>query len=230
METYAAMITIMDKGIGEIVNELKREGIFDNTVIIFLQDNGGNAEGTGYGGPNGGDPHPEAKDTAGLETLPKDSIQYAINPPITRDGKLVMIGKKVMAGPADTYLAYLKPWANLSNTPFCKYKNFTYEGGISTPLIIHWPDGIKAKRGTLRKQAGHEIDIMPTIAALAKATYPAEYNGQKNNTGFGSKPCANLHESVIKPACNLLGAPGKQSYADGKMEDCFGRHLAWRLW
>lgn len=179
METYAAMITIMDRGVGEIVKELKKEGIYNNTVIIFLQDNGGNAEGVGYGGPNGGDPHPEAQDTATLKRLPKESVQYAVNPPITRDGKFVMAGKRVMAGPADTYLAYLKPWANLSNTPFRKYKNFTYEGGISTPLIIHWPDGIKAKRGALRNKAGHEIDIMPTIAQLANASYPKEYKGQE---------------------------------------------------
>ena len=216
METYAAMITIMDKGIGEIVNELKREGIFDNTVIIFLQDNGGNAEGTGYGGPNGGDPHPEEKDTANLKPLPLDSIQYSINPPITRDGKFVMAGKRVMAGPADTYLAYLKPWANLSNTPFRKYKNFTYEGGISTPLIIHWPDGIKAKRGALRNQAGHEIDIMPTIAALAKAIYPAEYKGQKITPVSGISLVPTFTNQSLSPRAIYWEHQGNKAMRMGK--------------
>lgn len=179
METYAAMITIMDKGIGEIVGELKKEGIFDNTLIIFLQDNGGNAEGTGYGQGPEGETRPVARDTSKIKPLGKDEIQYKINPPITRDGRMVMEGKHVMAGPADTYLAYLKPWANLSNTPFRKYKNFTYEGGISTPLIVHWPAGIDAKRGAIRKQPAHEIDIMPTLAALAHANYPTTYEGHK---------------------------------------------------
>lgn len=179
METYAAMISIMDKGIGEIVNELKRENIFNNTIIIFLQDNGGNAEGVGYGkGPDGA-LKTVAKDTATLKRLGKDEIQYAVIPAITHNGAISIMGKKVMAGPENTYLAYLKPWANLSNTPFRKYKNFTYEGGISTPLIIHWPDGIEAERGALRKEPGHEIDIMPTILQLTHTSYPAEYKGHK---------------------------------------------------
>ncbi len=178
METYAAMVTVMDQGIGKIVDELKKEGIFNNTMIIFLQDNGGNAEGTGFGGP-AGESRPVAKDTAGLKPLGKDEVQYSINPPITRDGRIVMQGKDVMAGPADTYLAYLKPWAHMSNTPFRKYKNFVYEGGIATPLIIHWPDGIQAERGAIRTQPGHEIDIMPTIVRLASARYPRAFNGKE---------------------------------------------------
>lgn len=174
METYAAMISIMDEGIGRIVDELKRQGKFENTVILFMQDNGGNAEGVGYGGPNG-ETRPVAKDTAAARFLNKDEIQYNVVSPTTRNGKLVMVGKKVMAGPADTYLAYLKPWANVSNTPFIKYKNFLYEGGIATPLIIAWPAGIKTK-GAIRNNTGHAIDILPTLTDLAGVTYPKQYN------------------------------------------------------
>lgn len=173
METYAAMITIMDEGVGKIVRELKKEGKYDNTIILFLQDNGGNAEGVGFGGPNG-ETRPVAKDTAAVRHLAKSDIQYSVISPVTRDGKMVMVGKNVMAGPADTYLAYLKPWANLSNTPFQKYKNFVYEGGIATPLIVHWPAGIQHKGG-IRNQISHEIDIMPTLVELAKANYPKQY-------------------------------------------------------
>jgi arylsulfatase A-like enzyme len=175
METYAAMITIMDRGIGKLVDELKKEGMYENTIILFLQDNGGNAEAVGFGGPNG-ETRPIAKDTSNVKFLGKDDIEYAGVSPTTRDGKLVMAGKRVMAGPADTYLAYLKPWANLSNTPFAKYKNFVHEGGVSTPLIVHWPQGIKSK-GEIRKQVGHEIDIMPTLLDLANVSYPKKYNG-----------------------------------------------------
>tara|TARA_R110002050_G_scaffold188756_11_gene323425 strand:+ start:8177 stop:9952 length:1776 start_codon:yes stop_codon:yes gene_type:complete len=170
METYAAMISIMDDGIGKIVNELKKEGRYDNTIILFLQDNGGNAEGVGFGGPNG-ETTTVSRDTSIVEPLAKDDIQYKVISPITRDGKMVKVGKEVMAGPADTYLSYLKPWANLSNTPFQKYKNFSFEGGISSPLIVHWPKGIKSK-GEIRREPGHEIDIMPTLVELAGASYP----------------------------------------------------------
>ena len=177
METYAAMISMMDSGVGQIVAELKKEGIFDSTLIIFLQDNGGNAEGVGYGSGPEGKTHFVAKDTAQLKPLGKNELQYAVTPAITHSGARSIVGKKVMAGPENTYLAYLKPWANVSNTPFRKYKNFLYEGGISTPLIMHWPKGIQAPHGAIRNQIGHEIDIMPTLVQLAGATYPKNYKG-----------------------------------------------------
>lgn len=169
METYAAMIDVMDQGIGRIINELKNEGIYDNTVIIYLQDNGACHETMG-----GGATRTVVRDTNNVKRLTKESIIYTINPPVTRDGKMVMQGNRVMAGPEDTYVAYLRGWANVSNTPFRMYKHWVYEGGISTPLIVHWPDGIKEKGG-IRKQVGHEIDIMPTIAELAQAKYPEKY-------------------------------------------------------
>lgn len=176
METYAAMIDIMDQGIGKLVSELKREGIYDNTVIIFLEDNGGNGEGHGFGGPEG-QTRPIGKDTAGLKVLGPNETQSEGVPWITRDGKIVMAGLKVMAGPADTYLAYLKPWGKVSNTPFREYKHYVHEGGIATPLIVHWPAGIKSK-GEIRGQVGNVIDIMPTVLDLAGARYPATYQGK----------------------------------------------------
>jgi arylsulfatase A-like enzyme len=69
-------------------------------------------------------------------------------------------------------------WATLENTPFRRYKHFNHEGGISTPLIAHWPDGIKA-HDELRTQPGHLIDIMATCVDVAGAKYPSEYHGQK---------------------------------------------------
>lgn len=198
METYAAMITIMDDGIGKIVRELKREGIYDNTVILFLQDNGGNAEGVGFGGPEG-ETRPVAKDTTKLKPMGKDDIQYAVIPHATRDGSPEMMGKRLMAGPANTYLAYLKPWANLSNTPFRKYKNFCYEGGIATPLIVHWPAGIHAERGAIRKQVGHEIDIMPTLVQLAGARYPSRYDGKKITPVSGVSLLPTFENKPLRP-------------------------------
>jgi arylsulfatase len=174
METYAAMIDLMDQGIGRIINELKEEGLYDNTVIIFLQDNGGCQEMVGAGATV-----TVAKNKQdSLMHLSEKSVQYSQNPPVTRDGKLVMQGKEIMAGPANTYVSYMRQWANVSNTPFRMYKHWVYEGGISTPLIIHWPDGIK-DTNAIRNETGHEIDIMPTIAELAKAKYPTKFNGNK---------------------------------------------------
>ena len=69
-------------------------------------------------------------------------------------------------------------WATANNTPFARYKHFTHEGGISTPLIAHWPAGIPAVRnGAWEKQPGHVIDVMPTIVEIVGAKYPAKFNG-----------------------------------------------------
>ena len=71
-------------------------------------------------------------------------------------------------------------WATLSNTPFWRYKHFTHEGGIATPLIVHWPAGIdKPREGKLEPQPGHLIDIMPTVLQLTGAQYPKEFHGHE---------------------------------------------------
>jgi arylsulfatase len=82
-----------------------------------------------------------------------------------------------MPGPADTYVAYGIEWANASNTPFREYKHFVHEGGISTPLIAHWPKGISG-RGELRQEPGHLIDIMATCVELSGAKYPTEWKSK----------------------------------------------------
>ena len=82
-----------------------------------------------------------------------------------------------MPGPPDTYIGYGRNWANVSNTPYREYKHFVHEGGISTPLIAHWPAGIKA-RGELRRQPSHLIDLMATCIDLSGVEYPSEYHGK----------------------------------------------------
>ncbi len=69
-------------------------------------------------------------------------------------------------------------WATLSNTPLRRYKHFNHEGGIATPLIVHWPAGVTAK-GEFRQQPGHVIDIMATCVDVARAKYPTEFNGKQ---------------------------------------------------
>jgi arylsulfatase len=79
-----------------------------------------------------------------------------------------------MPGPADTYIAYGRDWANVSNTPFREYKSSNHEGGIATPLIAHWPKGIAA-RNELRNEPGHLIDLMATCIELSGGQYPARF-------------------------------------------------------
>ena len=193
MEVYAAMVDNMDQGIGRIVAELKKQGIFDNTLILFLQDNGGCAEGMGRGENINDKWRSGVKDR---KPMGKDELQPHIWPPMkTRDGRPVLGGPSVMPGPDGTYIAYGRDWANVSNTPFRYYKHWVHEGGISTPLIAHWPAQIKS-RGKLRHQPGHLIDIMATCVDVARAQYPSEYKGKKITPmegrslvpAFGNKP------------------------------------------
>jgi arylsulfatase len=171
MEVYAAMVDRMDRGVGKLVAELKRTGQFDDTLILFLQDNGGCAEPQGRTG-NKDHPNIERPAAPTFPPMKPEEFQTAGSvPKQTRDGYPVRMGPKVMPGGPDTYVAYGRGWANVSNTPFREYKHWVHEGGISTPLIAHWPKGISAK-GELRKQSGHLIDVAATLYDLAGAVYP----------------------------------------------------------
>jgi len=172
MEVYAAMVDSMDQGIGQIVAALRENGQFDNTLILFLQDNGGCQEGVGR---NGDSKRPVAPS---LPPIAADAIRLDIHPTQNRAGVPTLHGPSVMPGPEDTYIAYGINWANVSNTPFREYKHFVHEGGVSTPLIAHWPRGI-SQPGRLAQQPGHLIDIMATCVDLAGAEYPARRDGSE---------------------------------------------------
>ena len=175
MQVYAAMIDRMDQGIGRLVAELERQGRLDDTLIVYLQDNGGCAEGMGR--------QSNADKIRGrtYEPLGADGLQKQIWPPMqTRDGRPVRTGPGVVAGAEDTYIGYGQGWANVSNTPFRGYKHDAYEGGISTPFVVRWPRGLAASQaGTVVRAPGHLIDVMPTILAAAGAAYPKGDDGRR---------------------------------------------------
>ena len=172
MEVYAAMVDIMDQGIGKIISTLEKNGELENTVIFYMHDNGGCAETL-----NSKETEiPLTDEQKKGKPFAKDSIFLGKIPTYTRDGEFIRSGKGVMPGPANTWTAYGEEWANVSSTPFRLYKHFVHEGGIATPLIVHWPEGIKAK-GKLRTQPGHLIDIMATCVEIAGLNYPINFNG-----------------------------------------------------
>jgi arylsulfatase len=189
MEVYAAMVDRMDQGIGKIVQTLKDQKTLDNTLIFYLQDNGGCAEMVGRAGnPEKNIARPEKPTLPVMK--PTDFAQAGSQPKQTRDGFPIRMGNKVLPGPEDTYLAYGLGWANVSNTPFREYKHWVHEGGIATPLIAHWPAGIP-QTGQLRSQPGHVIDLAATVYELAGAKYPAEatpLEGKSLVPAFANKP------------------------------------------
>ncbi len=173
MEVYAAMISVMDGGIGRIVSALEQQGELENTIIFYMHDNGACAEPQGVDAPEV--PMTDAQKM--LKPYPADSIFGGKIPAYARDGRFVRSGRGVMPGGPDTWTAYGIEWANASNTPFRMYKQWVHEGGIASPLIVQWPAGIAA-RGELRTQNSHLIDIMATCLEITGVPYPARYNGR----------------------------------------------------
>ena len=163
MEVYAAQIDRMDQGIGRILGALEESGQLENTLVIFLSDNGACAE--------------DIPDNLTVDEL-VDKLMIAKEH--TRTGEPVHFGNdpSLMPGPENTYQSYGRAWANLSNSPFRLYKHWIHEGGISTPLIMHWPAG-SGQRNAIRHTPGYLPDIMATVLDVTGTPYPQEWQGQK---------------------------------------------------
>jgi arylsulfatase len=155
MAVYAAMIDRMDQSIGRVLDTLKRLGEYDNTLILFLSDNGGCAE------------------------LMAEDGWAKFFPDVTHDGRTMTMGNRpdVEPGGPLTYMSYDLPWANVSNTPYRKFKHWVHEGGISTPLIAHWPARLKVP--SVQHAPCHVVDLLPTILDAAGAKYPSELGGHE---------------------------------------------------
>lgn len=171
METYAAMVTRMDEGIGKVIEVLRASGRLDNTLIFYLQDNGACAEDW-FGW--------ETVHHRQYQSMGRDELQPRYRPLQTRDGRPVRTGCDVKPGPADTFTAYKENWANVSNAPFRKYKHYVHEGGISSPLIVHWPERVRPNPSArLVREPAHLIDIMATCLDAAGAQPPVTRKGVK---------------------------------------------------
>ena len=171
MEVYAAMIDRMDQGVGSIIQSLKETGQYENTVILFLQDNGACAETVGR---QARQEYPERVDKPVYEPHPPEKILHRREETVrTRAGYPVISGDRVMPGPRDTFIAYGRGWANVSNTPYREFKHWVHEGGISTPLIVHAPSLMsESMKGKFYSEYGQLVDIMVTCLDLAGAQYP----------------------------------------------------------
>jgi arylsulfatase A-like enzyme len=157
MEVYAAMVEVMDRGIGRIVDELRATGQLDNTLFVFLSDNGGSAEevGPGFG-------------TDFRTRGPR------IIPPTTIDGRPMRVGRHPDHPPGgeDTFMFCGRSWANVSNAPFRFHKRWVHEGGIAAPFIVHWPRGLADRAGTLCDATHYLPDVLPTLLEITGAPYP----------------------------------------------------------
>ena len=202
MAVYAAMVDHMDQAIGRVVNDLKQHGDFDNTLILFLSDNGACWEWDPLGFDGSSGPHNELHTGEAL---------------------------KKMGGP-ESYLSYGSGWANACNTPWRYYKHFDFEGGTRTPFIVHWPAGMKAKN-EIHTQIGHLIDLMPTLLEVAGASYPAERNGVKIQPMEGrSLVPAFANQPVVRAAPLFFEHDGSRAVRDGRWKLVSLVGDAWELY
>ena len=139
MEIHAAMIHRMDREIGRVLDQLKAMGEFENTVIMFVSDNGASAEQI-----------------------------------IRGDGH----NRKALPGSGESFLCLGPGWSTAANTPFRYHKSWVHEGGVASPLIVHWPEGIEA-RGEFRHALCHFIDILPTMLDLAGGSAAPAWRGKE---------------------------------------------------
>ncbi len=155
MEIYAAMVEYMDDQIGRIFDYLKQIDEYDNTVIIFISDNG--AEGNDLRGMLAGRPG-----TLGflhaMNNFPENGHNY--------------MGRK------GSYVEYGPAWAQVSMAPFRLYKGFLTEGGIRSPLIVSGP-GVQGAGGLDKRSVLHVMDIAPTLLEIAGVQHPTTYDGHE---------------------------------------------------
>lgn len=220
MEVYAAMIDSMDHGIGRIVQTLREQRQLDNTLIFFLQDNGGCQETVGR----------KAREEKVHPVIAADAVRLDVIPVQTRDGQPVVMGPGHLPGGPNDYIAYGPDWANTSNTPFREYKHFVHEGGISTPLIVHWPQGLK-RTNEIEHQPGHLIDLMATCIDVAGATYPTERNGQPvtPREGVSLRP-AFAGKSLERSQPLFWEHEGNQAIRDGQWKLVAKENQPWELY
>jgi arylsulfatase len=165
-----------------------------------------------------------------LPTIAADAVRLDVIPKQNRAGVPTLMGPHVMPGPEDTYIAYGLNWANVSNTPFREYKHFVHEGGISTPLIAHWPQGI-ARRGKLESQPGHLIDIMATCVDLAGAEYPRQFGGQSIEPLEGvSLQSAFVGKPLERKSLIYWEHEGNRAVRDGKWKLVAKENAPWELY
>ena len=158
MAVYAAQVSKLDAALARVLGVLQEQGASDNTLVMVLSDNGGCPE------------------LLREDVVPEEVWPSSV-PRSTFEGRPVQVGNQLGLKPGgpDTFMSYDLCWANLSNTPFRRFKRWVHEGGIATPLIVHWPERIAAP-GLVHAPV-HIVDIMPSVLEATGAGYPSAWAG-----------------------------------------------------
>jgi len=182
------MIDRMDQNIGRVLSKLRAIGKAENTLILFVSDNGASAE---------------------MVRLPDDYGEI---------------------GTMTRWASLGESWANVGNTPFRYYKNFSYEGGINTPFIAYWPG--KIEPFSFSEFPGHFIDVMATLVAITGAEYPKAFNNQQIIPMQGESLLPVFRGKKISRQTPLFWewSDGKAVYGDSWKIVKEGRNQPWDLY
>jgi arylsulfatase A-like enzyme len=201
MAIYAAMIDRMDQNIGRVTADLRARGELDNTLILFLSDNGACAEWDPFG----------------------FDVSSSPNNVLHRGDDLARMGSR------GTYHSIGSAWANASNTPWRMYKHYSHEGGISTPCIAHWPTGFR-RRNAIEGVPAHLIDLMPTIVAASGAEYPQRINTREIPPMAGTSLIPALRGERLAERALYFEHEGTRAVREGRYKLTALRGESWKLY
>ena len=207
MAVFAAQVDSLDQSVGKITLALSKAKVDNRTLVIFLSDNG-------------------ASDTGGGTSLDKQGQPWRL------DGTPTQVGNKptIQPGGADTFVTAGPAWSNVSNTPFRGHKNANFEGGISSPLIVHWPGEI-AQPGTIAHEPAHITDILATCLATAGIEYPREYSGRQVLPAAGVSLLPVLRGESLPASRTLFWATsGSRAVRQGNWKLVAGKESDWQLY
>lgn len=172
METFAGFLTHLDDGIGRLMAGIEALGELDDTVVVFVSDNGASGEGQDHGTFN--------------ENLMFNGI------PATVEANLAHLDH--WGGP-ESFAHYAHGWCHAGNTPFQKWKRTTFHGGTADPLIVHYPRAI-TDHGAVRTQYVHAIDVPAMLLELTGVTFPDHLDGIPQTEVAGRSFAASLVDAT----------------------------------
>jgi arylsulfatase len=154
MATFAAQIDALDQSVGKVREALRASGAEENTLILFLSDNG-------------------ASDMA-VGQVDKPGRTWR------SDGTPTRVGNRpdIQPGPGDNFVTAGPAWSNVSNTPFRQHKNCNHEGGIAAPLVAWWP-GVVRSAGSISPELSHITDVTATCLDAAGVEYPSRFGDRR---------------------------------------------------
>jgi arylsulfatase A-like enzyme len=201
MAIYAAMIDRMDQNIGRVTADLRAKGELDDTLVMFLSDNGACAEW----------------DPFGFDVSSSPNNVLHVGDDLARRGS------------RGTYHSVGSGWANASNTPWRMYKHYSHEGGISTPCLVHWPAG-SGRRNALESAPVHLIDLMPTLVEVSGAEYPQRLGSREIPPMAGTSLMPALRGEKLPERTLYFEHEGTRAVREGRYKLTALRGEPWKLY